>query len=654
MGRHGIAEIVKMAVVKDMSCFQLLEKAGTLLVETKFGTDMTGYETRSQLNGMSPEEFQNLCDLIVGKAMQGYVECEYGNLWETHQMRPHAYGHTWSPGYELPSGMLHGHAVGTCMGYGAYLAWKYMGFISRAECDRVLDLISNLELALYHPIMDNHEISYSAQLKIVEKRGGNLCAPVPKGRIGACGYINNLPRAAFVDTMTSYKEYVLHVRKMPRNGAGVDMHCHDVGLASPAEHAKAAMQKEGVKNMTGITYCKAVTPSSSEVFAKLGLAPKPRKTETAKESDYNLWIKERQVSRNKDLKVNVQFDACEDAAQLPHDVFKCKFTGKSHVQLLSHDVVEEYATTNTTIASKNVQQAARITHEQGMFAPCMVGSLESQFLKMQCMLLNCKRVLDVGTFTGMSAIAMAEGCLLGNGVRSLVSEKIAASRSKPGVHADDCFKLAEDIVRQNAPVVTIECYEETAKVAQRIFDQCEQHVCFGVPSLDKSSVSKATSVRVNVGKAIDLRVGKAADVMKSLSAQIQQGAIAPFDIIFLDADKESYAEYYAIAMEGYGDARLSSTGRSTNMLSANGVILADNSMCAILYDKSDFRSQKLHEFNTVVKNDDRVEQVVLTVREGITMIKPKPTKSYMVTEEKMPGVRSPQKQAKNETKISTK
>merc|ERR1719189_1829420 len=54
--------------------------------------------------------------------MEGYVRSEYGNLWETHQCRPHAYGHTWSPGYELPAGMLHGHAVATCMGYGAYLA----------------------------------------------------------------------------------------------------------------------------------------------------------------------------------------------------------------------------------------------------------------------------------------------------------------------------------------------------------------------------------------------------------------------------------------------------------------------------------------------------------------------------------------------------
>merc|ERR1711937_417925 len=146
-----------------------------------------------------------------------------------------------------------------------------------------------------------------------------------------------------------------------------------------------------------------------------------------------------------------EFDKSADAAHPPHEAFKCKFTGKPHVQLFSNDVVEEYATTNTTIASKNVQQAARITHEQGMFAPCMVGSLESQFLKMQCMLLNCKRVLDVGTFTGMSAIAMAEGCLLGTGVRKLLSDKFRENRSKPG--ADTPSKLAGEILRENAPVV---------------------------------------------------------------------------------------------------------------------------------------------------------------------------------------------------------
>ena len=44
-----------------------------------------------------------------------------------------------------------------------------------------------------------------------------------------------------------------------------------------------------------------------------------------------------------------------------------------------------------------------------MFTPCMVGQLEAQFLKMMVQLSNAKRVLDVGTFTGMSAMAFAEG-----------------------------------------------------------------------------------------------------------------------------------------------------------------------------------------------------------------------------------------------------
>ena len=37
-------------------------------------------------------EFENLCDLIIGRALDSYVKSEYGNLWETHQCRPHAYG----------------------------------------------------------------------------------------------------------------------------------------------------------------------------------------------------------------------------------------------------------------------------------------------------------------------------------------------------------------------------------------------------------------------------------------------------------------------------------------------------------------------------------------------------------------------------------
>merc|ERR1719471_1901452 len=87
----GIDEIIKMAVVKDIKLFELLEDVGPELIRSKFGT----------ADGTAPE-LARKCDLIVGKAMHSYVQAEYGNLWETHQCRPHAYGHTWSPGYEIP------------------------------------------------------------------------------------------------------------------------------------------------------------------------------------------------------------------------------------------------------------------------------------------------------------------------------------------------------------------------------------------------------------------------------------------------------------------------------------------------------------------------------------------------------------------------
>jgi len=56
--------------------------------------------------------------------------------------------------------------------------------------------------------------------------------------------------------------------------------------------------------------------------------------------------------------------------------------------------------------------------------------------------------------------------------------------------------------------------------------------------------------------------------------------------------------------------------------SENGVILADNSLSALLYDEDDNRRVALHQFNQHVKNDDCVEKVVLTMREGITTISP--------------------------------
>jgi 3-dehydroquinate synthase len=217
--RHGVAEIIKMAVMKDIKLFELMEKWGKKCNETKFGTEG---------ESVNDPEFQDVCDLIIGKAMEGYVKSEYGNLWETHQCRPHAYGHTWSPGYELPSGMLHGQAVGTCMGFGAYLAEKE-GMIDNVEMTRVLKVISDCELCLWHPVMENSDAVWRSQVAMIEKRGGNLCAPVPMP-LGESGYINELSEDMLKQRLQEYKEICMDY---PRQGAGVDMHCVDVGLEDP-------------------------------------------------------------------------------------------------------------------------------------------------------------------------------------------------------------------------------------------------------------------------------------------------------------------------------------------------------------------------------------------------------------------------------------
>mmetsp|Transcript_963 Transcript_963/g.1363 ORF Transcript_963/g.1363 Transcript_963/m.1363 type:complete len:872 (-) Transcript_963:265-2880(-) len=493
--RHGIAEIIKMAVIKDMYLFELLEEAGPELITTKFGT-------------LNPEDkkFGQICDLIVGKAMEGYVRSEYGNLWETHQCRPHAYGHTWSPGYEIPSGMLHGHAVGTCMGYGAYLAFD-QGFISEKEMHRILKLISIFELTLYHPQMDDHEMIWKAQLKVTEKRGGNLCAPVPKGKIGLCGYINNVDKKRLVRTLTEYKEICM---TYPRKGLGIEMHCVDVGL-EPA--GTVGMKETEGSHLQG---------------------EDEEKSKISNDTSYAQWIKKEQEKRRSAHDERLELKTYQAGQKCPPDFSK---------DSLFHPVVESYATAVTTPASEDVAAIAKVTDAEGLFSPCMVGQLEGQFLKMITQMNGAKRVLDVGTFTGYSALSFAEG------------------------------------MPQSGKVVTIENDVKIAKVASRLFKRSQQ------------------------SKKIDLVVGDAVKIMQNMIEQGQK-----FDIVFLDADKENYVKYYTLALSG--------------LLNKNGVIMADNSLCSLVYRKNDSRRQALHDFNELVRKDNRVEQVCLSVREGITIIRP--------------------------------
>ena len=217
--RHGVAEIIKMAVVKDIKLFEALEEINTDLLTSKFGT----------LNCIEGDEIDKGCDKILGLALKSYVASEYDNLYETHQCRPHAYGHTWSPGFEIKAGLLHGHAVSVGMGLGAYFSYVNK-WISSEQMHRIFKLISKFELSLWHEILLDDECLWESQIKMIQKRGGNLSAPIPKGEIGKCGYLNEMSK----ENLFKYiREYQAIIAKYPRQGKGIEPLCSDVGLEDP-------------------------------------------------------------------------------------------------------------------------------------------------------------------------------------------------------------------------------------------------------------------------------------------------------------------------------------------------------------------------------------------------------------------------------------
>ncbi|MEC4803565.1 MAG: sedoheptulose 7-phosphate cyclase [Jaaginema sp. PMC 1079.18] len=242
--RHGIIEIVKMAVVKDIELFENLEEAGPDLITTRFGT--VDCDEGDRINTLSQK--------ILGGALRSYVAAEYDNMYETHQCRPHAYGHTWSPGFEIEAGLLHGHAVAIGMGFGAYLSYR-LGWIDEAQMHRIMRLISSFGLSLWHDILEKKETLWSSQVKIFQKRGQNLAVPLPKSEIGQCGYLNSLTKEDLYDAVDEYR---LICADYPRQGLGIDPLCSDVGLEDPSTvgqmspHPLPTYTEETVEALSGI------------------------------------------------------------------------------------------------------------------------------------------------------------------------------------------------------------------------------------------------------------------------------------------------------------------------------------------------------------------------------------------------------------------
>lgn len=176
---NGLAEILKIALVKDERLFTLLEEHGPALIDHKFQGSHGG-------EGALAAE-------VVHRAIHGMLEELHDNLWETTLERVVDYGHTFSPTIEMRAlpALLHGEAVCVDMALTTVLAWR-RGLVTTDQRDRVLRLMRLLELPAHDPLLDTDPgLLVRALEDTVRHRDGQQRLPLPVG-IGAAAFVNDV------------------------------------------------------------------------------------------------------------------------------------------------------------------------------------------------------------------------------------------------------------------------------------------------------------------------------------------------------------------------------------------------------------------------------------------------------------------------------
>jgi len=166
-----------------------------------------------------------------------------------------------------------------------------------------------------------------------------------------------------------------------------------------------------------------------------------------------------------------------------------------------------------------------------------VDVIEGRFLKMLVRLTEARNVLEIGMFTGYSALMMAEG-------------------------------LPDD-----GRLITCEVDPKAEAIARRYFSESPY------------------------GHKITIQMGPAVETIKTLSA--------PLDLVFIDADKANYSNYYEASLP---------------LLKPGGLIVADNVLWSgKVLDPQDVDDHAIVAFDHMVQSDSRVENVCLTVRDGMML-----------------------------------
>ncbi|MBQ1044357.1 MULTISPECIES: sedoheptulose 7-phosphate cyclase [unclassified Micromonospora] len=190
---NGLAEILKIALIKDYRLFRLLEDHGSRLLNEKFqGLTPTGDEAALA---------------VLHAATEGMLEELQPNLWESTLERCVDYGHTFSPTVEMRAlpALLHGEAVCVDMALTTVMAYR-RGLVSETQRDRILAVMAALELPRWDGAL-SAEVLAQALEDTVRHRDGKQRLPLPVG-IGDVTFVNDVTHEEIKSAVAL--QYALH------------------------------------------------------------------------------------------------------------------------------------------------------------------------------------------------------------------------------------------------------------------------------------------------------------------------------------------------------------------------------------------------------------------------------------------------------------
>jgi len=200
------------------------------------------------------------------------------------------------------------------------------------------------------------------------------------------------------------------------------------------------------------------------------------------------------------------------------------------------EVIEKYTAAFSSEEDEVLKALNRETHLKVMLPQMLSGHIQGNFLKMISYMLQPKNILEIGTFTGYSAICLAQGL-----------------KTDGKLYTIDINAELEDICRK---------YFKMAKIEDKI----------------------------------DYKIGNAINIIPQIDKK--------FDLVFIDADKLNYSNYYDLVFD---------------KVTPGGYIIADNILWSgkVVEDNKSKDTTALHAYNEKVNKDERVENYLIPIRDGL-------------------------------------